>query len=107
MNEEESFFPLLRELTGDLTFCDVETREHEAFDSGANKWKDYVYNVKKEEYDGNKLKAIIEEFGPPLHHHLNAEIGWLLSMYKYDSEKCKKAFLTTGKRAEADLTFNK
>lgn len=107
MNEEESFFPLLRDVTGDATFCDAATKEHDLFDVGVGKWKEYVYNVKPEEYDGSKLKEIIEGFGTHLHQHLTAEIAWLLSMSKYDSDACKKAFLTTGKKAEAELTFQK
>lgn len=107
MNEEESFFPLLRDLTGDATFCDVATKEHDLFDVGVGKWKEYIYNVNPEEYDGSRLKEIIEGFGTHLHQHLTAEIAWLLSMSKYDSDACKKAFLTTGKKAEAELTFQK
>lgn len=108
ISEEQIFFPLLRDLTGDSTFCDEETKEHDAFDEGANKWKEYINTtVKNEEYDGKKLRETIEEFGPALHHHLTGEIGWLLSMYKYDSEECKRVFLIMGKEAEANITFNK
>lgn len=107
MNEEQIFFPLLRELTGDHAFCDVETSEHEAFDKGAEKWKEYIFNVKPEDYDGVKLKNLIDDFGPALHQHLVAEIAWLLTLSKYDSNACKKAMLATGKKAEADLSFSK
>lgn len=105
--EEEIFFPSLREVTGDPAFCDVLTKEHDVFDAGAEKWKEYIYTVRPEEYDGLKLKALIEGFGLALHDHLVAEIAWLLSMSKYDSNACKKAFMATDKKASADASFYK
>lgn len=107
MNEEETFFPLLKEVTGDPKFCDTETKEHDEFDIGAKKWKEYIYNVRSEDYDGIKLRSLLDDFGPLLHQHLVAEIPWLLTLHKYDSEACKKAMLTTGKKAEAETSLTK
>jgi hemerythrin-like domain-containing protein len=106
-NEEDVFFPYLRKVTGDDKFCDAESQEHAEFDIGAEKWKQYIFNVKPEDYDAIKLRGLIEEFGRPLHAHLVAEIEWLLTLSKYDSEACKKAFLDTGKKAEAEMSFYK
>lgn len=107
VNEEKTFFPLLQKLTRDPTFCDTGRQEHDVFDVGAGKWREYIDNVKLEEYDGQKLKGLIEAFGPSLHQHLTNEIAWLLTLSKYDSNACKKAMLETGKKAEAEVTLSK
>ena len=73
--------------------------QHQAFNAGAEKFKDYTYSATPANYDGEKLKSIIDDFGPALTAHLSDEIQTLLSLDKYGGEKLEKAWHELDKKA--------
>ena len=74
-------------------------QQHHAFDAGAEKFKEYTHSVTPETYEGEKLKAIVDEFGPALTAHLSDEIQTLLRLDKYGGEKLAKVWQELGKKA--------
>lgn len=79
-NEEDIFFPQLVKLAGDNHLFDLELDEHKQFTAGAEEYKKYIYGVRPEEFEGEKLVKLIEAFGDILHKHLVSEVEMLLSM---------------------------
>jgi hypothetical protein len=97
--EEEFFFPWIEDYTGEKGIMETNMEQHKAFEAGLEKFKEYAYNVTPETYDGEKLKGIIDGFGPALTAHLSDEIQTLLGLDKYGGEKLEKAWHELDKKA--------
>jgi hemerythrin-like domain-containing protein len=83
--EETALFPSINEITGVPGLMDGNIDEHKEFHHGLEVYTAYLGKVKagEEEFDGNKLKAMIDEFMPTLRTHLDHEIDTLLLLEKY------------------------
>ena len=99
--EEESIFPDLETFTGEKGLMQHSVDQHLAFHSGLQKLKDYASNSAPEDYDSDKLKGLIDDFGPTLQEHLVEEIGALLALKKYDSEGLMKVWKVSEVKARA------
>ena len=84
--EETMIFPRFCEEVGDPNLMDGPLAEHREFDEGLEKYNGYLKDVKegKEELDGEKLRAIVDEVIPAVHRHLVLEIDELLSLGKHE-----------------------
>jgi hemerythrin-like domain-containing protein len=92
--EETLFFPTVEEVTGVKGLMEKNVEQHHAFMSGLEELEKCVKSMKVEEYDGEKLRGIIDQFGGKLTAHLSEEIDTLLELEKYDGvgTKLVKAF---------------
>jgi hypothetical protein len=102
-SEETYFFPELEKFTGEKDLMTVNIAQHRDFDDGLHKLRDYAYGTDAKDYDGEKLKAILDKLGPVLAKHLRAEIATLLDLSKYDSAGVKKLWLDVDPKAVAHL----
>lgn len=86
--EETDVFPEINDLAGVPGLMDANLEEHKAFHEGVSEYSEYLGKVKdeKEEYDGEKLKGIIDSFMPILRTHLVNEIDTLIALEKYDDK---------------------
>lgn len=86
--EETLIFPGINEIAGVPGLMDANIDEHKAFHEGLDKYVEYLNEVKKnvESFEGEKLKAIIDEFMPTLRTHLDNEIDTLLLLKDYDDK---------------------
>jgi hemerythrin-like domain-containing protein len=91
--EETFLFPQIEEITGVKGLMEVNVAQHHAFMEGLEAFHKYAKETKVEEYDGLKLKLLIDRFGGKLTKHLTEEIGTLLSLKTYDGPALKKAYL--------------
>jgi hypothetical protein len=90
--EEKVFFPRLHALMGEDVMEDA-VEEHKAFGAGVEEFHSYVSNTKPEEYDGTKLRSIIDSFAPALLKHLQAEIKKLIDVgEKFGGDKFQVLF---------------
>ncbi|KAL9069922.1 MAG: hypothetical protein Q9161_005236 [Pseudevernia consocians] len=83
--EEESIFPDLEIFTEQKDLMQHSVEQHHAFHSGLQQLKDYASSTAPEDYSSDKLKSIIDDFGPTLQEHLIEEIDALLALRKYDN----------------------
>jgi hemerythrin-like domain-containing protein len=90
--EETLLFPALEEGTGVKGLMEKNVEQHHAFMSGFRELETWVKEVKVEEYDGGKLRGIIDQFGEKLTEHLSEEITTLLELKEYDGVGIMKAF---------------
>ncbi|KAH8770313.1 hypothetical protein BGZ57DRAFT_1017042 [Hyaloscypha finlandica] len=91
--EETFLFPQIEEITGVKGLMEVNVAQHHAFMEGLEAFHKYAKETKVEEYDGLKLKLLIDRFGGKLTKHLTEEIGTLLGLKTYDGPALKKAYL--------------
>lgn len=86
--EEEDIFPSINEEIGVPGFMDGCVEEHAAFHDGAAHYEEYLDGViaGKEEFDGKKLKNIIDSFMPVLATHLTNEIKSLMGLAKWEDK---------------------
>lgn len=83
--EETFLFPCVEDITGVKDLMEKNVAQHHAFLPGLEELSTYVNTTKVGEYDGKKLRSIIEEFGHKLTEHLTDEIQTLLALKEYDS----------------------
>ena len=100
--EEEIFFPEIDQLAGDEGLMDHNRDQHKELDEGLELFRAYAYNTSSDEYDGQELRNIMDEFGSTLEKHLHGEIPTLLTLSDLDSEKLMKIWA----RAEHAVTDN-
>jgi hemerythrin-like domain-containing protein len=102
-SEEQFFFPALQKLTGIPGFMEGNVEQHKVFTAAAKAYQDYVHSVKPEEYDGQKLRDLINAFAGPLREHLVEELETLLALKDFDSEKVWKSINDTRLKALGTL----
>jgi hemerythrin-like domain-containing protein len=76
--EEKKLFPRMEAYTGEKGIMDDCVEEHKVFDTGIDNFEKYVRDAKPEEYDGKKLRTLIDDFAPALMKHLRQEIAKLI-----------------------------
>lgn len=86
------FFPDVEAYTGEKGIMEKNVLQHEAFHPGLDEFRKYVFETKVEDYDGKKLRAIMDGFGHILMTHLNEEIETLLGLEKYGGDKLAKSW---------------
>ncbi len=91
--EESSFFPKVEKITGVKGLMEVNVAQHHAFMDGLEELHRYVKETKAEEYDGMKLRGIIDGFGGKLTTHLNEEIETLSGLKMFDGQALRKAYM--------------
>lgn len=77
--EEKVLFPRIDALTGEGSM-EESAEEHKLFGDGIDEFYKYVSDTKPEEYDGAKLRSIIDSFAPALIKHLRAEVQKLIEV---------------------------
>jgi hemerythrin-like domain-containing protein len=90
--EETFFFPEIEAYTGEKGIMEKNVSQHEAFHPGLEEFKKYVYETKIEDYDGRKLRTIIDGFGNILMTHLNDEIETLMELERFGGERLAEAW---------------
>jgi hypothetical protein len=101
--EERDFFPTVEKMTGVKGIMDNNIDQHKAFHDGMDSLKAFADGVLADEqkYDGSRLVALIDSFGPALMQHLADEIPTILSLRQYGDKMAElpKAFDEEGEKA--------
>jgi hypothetical protein len=66
--------------------------QHRSFTPGFEAFHEYAQTCMPENYDGIKLKNLVEAFAEPLVQHLHDEIDTLRSLDVYDSARVRQAY---------------
>lgn len=90
--EEEFYFPEVERLTGVKGLMEANVAQHHAFMPGLEAFTKFAVETSVEEYDGMKLRAIVDSFGETLTKHLTDEIETLLELKAYDGAVMKKVY---------------
>ena len=90
--EEQEFFPNIEKISKVPGLMERNVEQHRAFTPGFERFQEYAQTCRPAEYDGQKLKSLIEDFAEPLTKHLHDEIETLRALSKYDSEAVRQAY---------------
>ncbi|KAJ4346385.1 uncharacterized protein N0V89_010314 [Didymosphaeria variabile] len=91
-SEEEMFFPDVESITHIQGLMEGNVEQHRAFTPGFEAFEAYTKSCLPEDYDGEKVRNLIDAFATPLHRHLVDEIDTLKALDRYDSEEIRGAY---------------
>jgi hemerythrin-like domain-containing protein len=91
--EEKPLFPRIEKLTGETDIMEESVEEHKAFSAGIDEFERCVRDTSAEEFDGQKLRSLIDAFAPALLKHLRAEVSTLVTIgERYGGDKLHAIF---------------
>ena len=90
--EEQEFFPNIEKISKTPGLMEKNVEQHRSFTPGFERFQEYARTCRPAEYDGQKLKTLVEDFAEPLTKHLHDEIETLRALSKYDSEAVRQAY---------------
>jgi hypothetical protein len=90
--EEEIYFPAIESITGVTGLMEQNIEQHRAFTPGFEAFETYCRTCPPEEFDGRKLRSLVEGFAEPLVKHLHEEIETLRALDGYDSTRLREAY---------------
>ncbi|KAF2118011.1 hypothetical protein BDV96DRAFT_407548 [Lophiotrema nucula] len=90
--EEEIFFPSIEQISGVEGIMERNIDQHRAFAPGFELFQKYSQTCLPEDYDGRKLRTLVEGFAEPLTRHLHDEIETLRALDKFDSQRIRQAY---------------
>jgi hypothetical protein len=90
--EEKEFFPSIEAISGIEGLMTRNVEQHRAFTPGFEQFEAYCRTCSPADYDGQKLKSLVEGFAEPLTRHLYEEIDTLRALDKYDSVRIRQAY---------------
>ena len=91
--EEQFLFPEIERITEVKGLMQANIAQHDAFTPGLKAFHLYTKETSPQLYDGQKLRGIIDSFGPTLTQHLAEEVETLKGLEKYNGTVLKEAFL--------------
>ena len=90
--EEKNFFPSIELISEVREIMERNVEQHRVFTPGFDIFQEYCRTCLPKDYDGQKLRGLIEAFAEPLSRHLHDEIETLRALDKYDSERIRQAY---------------
>jgi hypothetical protein len=90
--EEAQFFPAIEQISGVKGLMAQNVEQHRAFTPGFEEFHEYANICKPEEFDGGKVRGLVEDFAQPLTRHLADEIETLRALDVYDSARVRQAY---------------
>jgi len=90
--EEKIFFPSIEAISGVQGIMERNIEQHRAFTPGFDLFQEYSRTCLPKDYDGRKMRSLIEAFAEPLTRHLYDEIETLRALDKYDSVRIRQAY---------------
>lgn len=90
--EEDNFFPSIERITKIQGLMERNIEQHRAFTPGFERFQEYTKKCLPENYDGQKIRSLVEGFAEPLTQHLHDEIETLRGLDVYDSEQIRQAY---------------
>jgi hemerythrin-like domain-containing protein len=90
--EEEVYFPAIENIAGVKGLMEQNVEQHRAFTPGFEAFEAYCRTCPPEEFDGQKLRELVEGFAEALVKHLHEEIETLRALDGYDSVRLREAY---------------
>ncbi|KAK0264328.1 hypothetical protein LTS09_001806 [Friedmanniomyces endolithicus] len=90
--EEQDFFPNIERISGVDGLMSRNVEQHRAFTPGFDEFQTYAKTCAVKDYDGQKIRSLVESFAEPLTKHLHEEIDTLRALDEYDSESVRQAY---------------
>lgn len=90
--EEKIFFPSIELISGVRGIMERNIEQHRVFTPGFGNFQEYSRTCLADDYDGQKIRSLIDVFAGSLTQHLHDEIETLRALDVYDSERIRQAY---------------
>ena len=90
--EEQEFFPSIEHITDVRGLMERNVEQHRAFTPGFDLFMEYSRTCLPKDYDGQRVRSLIDAFAEPLTRHLHDEIETLRALDTYDSARIRQAY---------------
>ena len=90
--EEKNFFPSIELISDVRGIMERNIEQHRAFTPGFDLFQEYSRTCLPGDYDGRKIRSLIDCFAEPLTRHLHDEIETLRALDRYDSGRIRQAY---------------
>ena len=90
--EEKVFFPNIELISDVQGIMERNVEQHRAFTPGFDRFQEYSRTCLPQDFDGRKIRSLIEAFAEPLTQHLYDEIETLRALDVYDSGRIRQAY---------------
>lgn len=101
LGEEMIYFPEIEKAAGKPGLMQINIDQHAAMDEGLLKFHKYAENTRKENFDGVKLRELIDAFKPAYEKHQHEEIQTILNLHNVvDSNTLKEIDVKFRKHSE-------
>ena len=90
--EEEIYFPAIESISGVAGLMEQNIEQHRAFTPGFEAFETYCRTCPPEEFDGQRLRELVEGFAEALVKHLHEEIETLRALDGCDSTRLREAY---------------
>lgn len=90
--EEQVFFPSIELISDVPGIMERNIDQHRAFTPGFDQFQEYARTCIPQDYEGQKIRSLIEDFADPLTTHLHDEIDTLRALDIYDSGRLRQAY---------------
>ena len=90
--EEKIYFPAIESISGVAGLMERNIEQHRAFTPGFEAFEAYCRTCPPEEFNGQKLRGLVEGFAEALVKHLHEEIETLRALDGYDSTRLREAY---------------
>jgi hypothetical protein len=91
LSEELHYFPDLQKYTGNRELMKDNIKQHRKMDDAFEILRKYAETVPRGEFDGVRLRVLIDQFAPDYQEHMDAEIDTIIDLHdKIDSVSLRK-----------------
>ena len=90
--EEKVFFPSVEQISDIQGIMERNIEQHRVFTPGFDRFQEYSRACLPQDYNGRKIRSLIEDFAEPLTQHLYDEIETLRGLDVYDSGRLRQAY---------------
>jgi hypothetical protein len=90
--EEKHCFPAIGEFAGQLVIMGSSVEEHRGFERNLREFPAYVLETKKEDYDVQKLRILLEALATTLGRYFESEPPIFYGLKHLDSDGLKAVF---------------
>lgn len=97
-----TYFPELEKATGKQGLMQININQHASMEVGLSRFHKYTETTRKEDYDGTKLRRLIDDFKDVYEMHQHEEIQTILSLHDKIDSKTLEA-IDTNFRKEAEI----
>ena len=82
----------MQQVSGIKGLMEHNVEQHRAFTPGFDGFQEYAKTCAPRDYDGQKIRNLVEGFADPLTRHLYDEIDTLRALDKYDGVQVRQAY---------------
>ena len=94
LTEEHIYFPEIEKATCLPGLMEANMAQHQTMEGGLEEFRKYSESTRKEDFNSEEIRRIIDNFAPAFEQHNHNEIQTILNLYDKIDSKALKAIST-------------